>query len=172
MRQACYSADNIGHYGLSLEHYCHFTSPIRRYTDLMVHRLLFDHAMSRDDVVRACETASGKERVSARAESTVRNLKKLRLLLKDRERSVSKSYEAIITRVKPFGISFDITEFMLEGFLHISDLEDDYFEFCDKTGCLEGRYTQLGYRCGGTIQVRCRSVDLMLQSATWSLVGR
>jgi len=169
MRLACYSVDNIGHYGLGLEHYCHFTSPIRRYVDLLVHRLLFEKKLTKEAVVAVCADASEKERVSARAESSVRNLKKLRLLSQYKKEQSQKRYEAIITRVKPFGVCFDVVELMLEGLLHVSQLEDDYFVFDDQNNQLDGKYTGNFYRCGERIRVICMSVDLITQQVSWKL---
>jgi ribonuclease R len=169
MRLACYSADNIGHYGLGLEHYCHFTSPIRRYVDLIVHRLLFEKELNREALVAICNDASEKERVSSRAEASVRNLKKLRLLQQKKKENPKKSYEAIITRVKPYGICFDVIDLMLEGFLHVSELEDDYFEFDEEENQLDGIYTGKFYRCGEKICVICNFVDLIVQQAGWRL---
>lgn len=131
MRLAIYSAENIGHYGLSLSHYCHFTSPIRRYVDLVVHRILFGESDNLDYLTAVSNQCSEQERISARAEGHVVILKKLRLLdaLHKQEEGSYKEYAAIITRVKNFGIYFEIMDFLLEGFLHISDLEEDYFVF-------------------------------------------
>ena len=169
MRLACYSADNIGHYGLGLEHYCHFTSPIRRYVDLVVHRLLFEKELAKESLDSICTDASEKERISARAEASVRNIKKLRLLQQNKKKKPNRSYEAIITRVKPYGICFDVLDLMFEGFLHVSQLENDYFIFDEEENQLDGRYTGNFYRCGEKLRVICSSVDLVVQRAVWRL---
>ena len=169
MRLACYSADNIGHYGLGLEHYCHFTSPIRRYVDTIIHRLLFEKGPSRQEIEEICEKASEKERASARAEGSLITIKKLRLLHEWYKKTPKKVYQAIITRVKPFGIFFDITDLMLEGFLHISELGDDYYLFDEATSHLTGKYEGFVYGCGEKILVSCRNVDLLLQETSWVL---
>jgi ribonuclease R len=80
MNLALYSPKNIGHYGLALEYYCHFTSPIRRYTDLVIQRLLFDQEGKDLEIERIAEICSERERISFRAESSVKTLKKLRLM--------------------------------------------------------------------------------------------
>ena len=170
MRLACYSADNIGHYGLSLEYYCHFTSPIRRYVDTIVHRLLFSDAIDKKIISEICHDASERERTSARAESSVATLKKLRLLEMLTKGDAARQFEAVVTRVKPFGIYFDVLELMLEGFLHISELDNDYFIYDDKKMQLVGRHHHVVYHAGDTLTVMTNSIDLMTQEVVWELV--
>ena len=172
MRLACYSADNIGHYGLSLEHYCHFTSPIRRYIDVIIHRLLLEDGPDRVTLEAICQTASDRERISARAEGTLINIKKLRYLEQERLLSPKRAYQAIITRVKPFGIFFDVVDVMIEGFLHVSELEDDYFIFNDSRTELQGRETDTSYRSGDRISVICDHVSILMQEASWVMAGK
>lgn len=172
MRLACYSADNIGHYGLSLEHYCHFTSPIRRYVDTVVHRLLFEAVMPKDIIQNLCLKASERERISSRAEGTVILMKKLRLLEILTKENKRNPFNAIVTRIKPFGIYFDIVDLMLEGFIHISDLEDDYFIFNENTNTLTGRYKGYDWKSGDTLNVECESIDLVLLDVRWKLLEK
>ena len=172
MRLACYSADNIGHYGLSLEHYCHFTSPIRRYVDTIVHRLLFEKALPRETIQALSQKASEQERISARAESTVLLFKKLRLLEILTKNDKKRPFTAIVTRIKPFGIYFDIVELMLEGFIHISDLEDDYFIFNENSNVLHGRYKGYDWKSGDELSVRCESLDLLHLEARWKFLEK
>ena len=172
MRLACYSADNIGHYGLSLEHYCHFTSPIRRYVDTIIHRLLFEKPLSKEEIGNICQKASEKERLSARAEGEVVQLKKLRLLQSMIKEDPNQTFEAIITRVKPFGLYFDVVDLMMEGFLHISELEDDYFLFDESHSSLYGKYRGYTWKSGDTLKVKCRSIDLILLDAKWKLLEK
>jgi ribonuclease R len=171
MRLACYAVDNIGHYGLSLEHYCHFTSPIRRYIDLVIHRLLLEPTnITRSQLHEICTAASLKERMSARAESEIRTLKKLRLLKKMLSECPNKRFFAIISSVKPHGVFFEVGECMLDGFLHVSELTNDYFEFDDFQNCLIGEHRGHVFRCGDTLVVQCSGVDLILKSASWTLI--
>ena len=169
MRLAIYSPENIGHYGLGLEHYCHFTSPIRRYVDLVVHRILFNESAPDTDLEAISNRCSEQERLSAKAESNVLLLKKLRLLNAKYLEEPLKQYEAVVTRVKQFGISFEVIDFMLEGFLHISELDNDYFIFDEKRKCLVGKRTEACYRSGDRIFVILKAIDLVLLESVWYL---
>ena len=170
MKLAYYSTENVGHYGLSLDYYCHFTSPIRRYTDLIIHRLLFDQEGENTDIEEIAKHCSDRERISFKAESSVKILKKFRLLHKWLQEDPHAVYEATVTRVKPFGLYFDLGHLMLEGFLHISDLENDYFVFNPTQDCLFGRATGHVHKAGEVIKVRPASLDLVLLEAKWELV--
>ena len=170
MRQALYSPDNIGHYGLGLEHYCHFTSPIRRYVDLVVHRILFGDTKEEPQLAEIANRCSEQERLSAKAEKAVVQLKKLRLLQRQKEENSLSSYEAVVTKVKPFGFSFEVLDYMLEGFVHISALSSDYFIWDAKATTLRGRSTGTRYHSGDRIHVMLRDVDLILLEAQWDLV--
>jgi ribonuclease R len=171
MRLAVYSADNIGHYGLGLTHYCHFTSPIRRYVDLVVHRILFGEAEDRETLESISLECSEQERISAKAESNVKVLKKLRLLKTWQEKEPGKQYEAIITRVKPFGIYFEVLDLMLESFLHISELENDYFVYDEQQGLLKGRHEGYVHASGSRIFVMLKNVYFINLETEWSLIG-
>lgn len=170
MRQAMYSPENIGHYGLGLTHYCHFTSPIRRYVDLVVHRSIFHEGLEYKKLDQIAKESSEQERISAKAENHVLLLKKLRLLNQIHEKNPYKQYEAVITRVKNFGFSFEILDFLLEGFLHVSELDNDYFVFNDKQLQLCGRHTGTVYSSGERITVMLKEVDYILLESKWSLV--
>lgn len=170
MRLASYSAENIGHYGLSLTHYCHFTSPIRRYVDLVVHRILFGESDDFQALQEIANTCSEKERISAKAESSVLLLKKLRLLDLTHQKDKYKEYEAIITRVKNFGVYFEVIEFMLEGFIHISELEEDYLIFDEDLMRLRGSRFGNIYAAGNRLTVMLQEIDFVSQETKWYLV--
>jgi ribonuclease R len=171
MRQALYSAENLGHYGLSLTHYCHFTSPIRRYIDLVIHRLLFLETDNLEYLQDIAERCSEQERISAKAEGRVVLLKKMRLLQDIHNKSAYNEYEAVVTRVKNFGIYFEVLNLMLEGFLHVSELDQDFFVFEEKTQRLRGVYHGYGYGCGDSLTVMLKDVDLILLESKWYLVS-
>ena len=168
MKLAFYSHQNVGHYGLALENYCHFTSPIRRYSDLVVHRLLFD-ASSSEDLEEISKRCSERERVSFKAEMYVIALKKLRLLKLYHEKNPAQVYRAVIGKVKSFGIFFEVSPVQFEGFLHVSDLEDDYYDFHDKTHTLTGQNSGRCFRIGDSIELLLENVDLILMECKWVL---
>jgi ribonuclease R len=172
MKLATYSAENVGHFGLALEYYCHFTSPIRRYPDLVIQRMLFNQQDIETNFELVSLECSEKERLSFKAEMSVKTLKKLRLLKKYFDEDPAKVYEASISKVKPFGIYFEISPYMLEGFLHISELEDDYFIFEAKQCALIGERTKKRHAAGDKIQVILDSVDFILQESKWHIVGK
>jgi ribonuclease R len=169
MRLAQYSPENIGHYGLSLSHYCHFTSPIRRYIDLVIHRILFDESDELEHLEMIAARCSEQERISAKAENSVLLLKKLRLLQRHQKKKPYQEYEAIVTRVKNFGIFFEVPQFMLESYLHVSELEDDYYVYEERTACLRGINIGFTYRAGDKITVILKSVDLITLESKWYL---
>lgn len=171
MRLAAYSPENIGHYGLSLEHYCHFTSPIRRYVDLVVHRILFGESDDLEYLQKVAQNCSEQERISARAEISVLTLKKLRLLHDYYQKEPYKEYEAIITRVKNFGIYFEIIDFLFEGFIHISDLGEDYFIYEEERMRLKGSRQGGVYAPGDRITVMLKEIDFITQETDWYVVS-
>lgn len=171
MRQAQYSADNIGHYGLGLTHYCHFTSPIRRYVDLVIHRSLFADCLDLKKLDQIAKQSSEQERISAKAENNVSLLKKLRLLDNIHQATPYKEYEAVVTRVKHFGFSFEVLDFLLEGFLHVSELDQDYFIFEEERKQLTGRHTQKVYASGDRISVMLKEVNFIYLESKWGIIG-
>lgn len=171
MRLAQYSPDNVGHFGLALEYYCHFTSPIRRYSDLIIERLLFDEEPEDIDLDKIAQACSEQERVAFRAEQSVKTLKKLRLLRQYYEADPGRQYPAIVTKIKPFGLYFEIQELMLEGFLHISELENDYFIYDEKRGVLYGKSSGKVHKLGEPLTVMLSRIDLILLETNWSLVS-
>lgn len=148
MKLASYSIDNIGHYGLGLDHYTHFTSPIRRYIDLIVHRALFNEVEEDDDLEEVALKCSEKERLSAKAESSVLGLKKLRYLSAQVEQG-NDTFHAAIVAIKPFGLLFELKELMFEGFLPLTDT---------------------GFAVGSPIEVKLSLVDLVTRQTEWQLL--
>jgi ribonuclease R len=172
MKLASYSADNIGHFGLALEYYCHFTSPIRRYPDLVIQRLLFNEQDMATNFELIALECSERERLSFKAEMSVKTLKKLRLLKRYYDEDPGRIFEGTITKVKGFGVYFEIPPYSIEGFLHISELEDDYFIFEHRQNALIGERTGKRHGIGDKIAVQLLSVDFILQEAKWEIIGR
>lgn len=170
MRLAAYSSENLGHYGLALEHYCHFTSPIRRYTDLIIQRLLFNELPESADLDAIAAACSEKERISFRAESSVVLLKKLRLAGTYFEADPTRIYPAIITRVKPFALFFEVPLFDLEGSIHVSKLGNEYYEFNAARMSFRGSRTGKTFTGGQQIFVRLDRIDYILQQSEWAMV--
>jgi ribonuclease R len=169
MRLAQYSQENVGHFGLALEHYCHFTSPIRRYSDLVIERLLFDEEPKELPLEKIARHCSDQERVSFRAEMSVKTLKKLRLLNTYFQEDPTRNYPALVTKIKPFGLFFELQDLSLEGFLHISELENDYFVFDEQRQALVGRRSGKVYKIADPIQVHLHRVDLIQIESKWAL---
>ncbi len=167
MRLAVYSPDNIGHYGLALEHYCHFTSPIRRYIDLIVHRTLFEGPAL--DLLNITTYCSEKERTSDRAENRVILLKKLRYLKQIKKKEPHKLFDAIVTKVKGFGFFFELIDLGVEGFFTLSELSDDYYIFEEAKQILRGRRKDTVYHAGTRIQVLLKDIDLITLETKWHL---
>jgi ribonuclease R len=171
MRLAQYSPENIGHYGLSLEYYCHFTSPIRRYADLVVHRILFGDPVDDEELQHISNSCSDQERVSGRAESAVKLLKKLRLLWKLEQEDPYRTYPAVITRVRHFGIFFEVDNLAVEGMVHISDLGNEYFAYDERRMKITGTRSGLTFECGTKIDVALSSIDFITLESQWYIVA-
>jgi len=170
MRLASYSPKNIGHYGLALTHYCHFTSPIRRYVDLVIHRILFGEDHDLIHLENVALRSSEQERISSRAENSVNLLKKLRLLQGLDKVQPHYQFEAVVTQVKPFGFFFEVLDLMLEGFMHISEIEDDYYIYDESRSRLRGRATGTTYSPGTPVTVMLKDIDLILLQTQWDIV--
>ncbi|MDR3624899.1 MAG: ribonuclease R [Chlamydiales bacterium] len=169
MKLAYYSPTNGGHYGLSLEYYCHFTSPIRRYVDLVVHRIVCGDTHELESLSMTCHGCSEQERISAKAEQSTTLLKKLRYLKKLYEEDPTRKYQAVVTRIKNMGLIFDITDLMMDSFLHISELEDDYFVYDEDRLILRGSRTGKEYSCGKKIEVVVTHLDFITLESKWAL---
>lgn len=166
---AIYSPDNIGHYGLGLENYSHFTSPIRRYSDLVVHRILFGDNYENDELKNVSTRCSENERKSFVAETSVVKLKKYRLLDRFFEKDSEKIYKGVLTNVSPKGITFDIEGMGIDGFIPIRELNDDFYIFEEKRMQLRGRNTGFLYTIGNRLNIQLHAIDLVFCEAEWAL---
>lgn len=167
MKQARYSSENIGHFGLAFENYTHFTSPIRRYADLIVHRLLKD-VMGKRHVIKKrlsvweeklpeiARQTSERERVADDAEEDIVKLKRVQFMM-DR---IGDKYEGIISGVTAFGIFVELEEIFVEGLIHVSSMSDDYYTFNEKDHSLAGRRRKKRFRIGDRVKVKVENVSI------------
>jgi len=162
MAKAIYSIENIGHFGLGFDYYTHFTSPIRRYSDLLVHRFLLQYietsaikGYSKKRLEGICEHISATERAAVEAERKFIKYKQIQFLYKE----LGNQYHAIITGVTKFGIFVEITDYLAEGLVHIRDLEGDFYVYDEQKYSLIGRRTKKIFRLGDKIQVKLIRVD-------------
>ncbi|HEY3963229.1 MAG TPA: ribonuclease R [Planctomycetaceae bacterium] len=175
LKQANYSPEPIGHYALAAENYCHFTSPIRRYPDLTIHRLL-DRIMKKDievpapGVVELTVVGEHCSRTERRAEQAERELVKVKLLTYMASR-VGDEIEAIITGVQDWGFFCQGVEIPAEGLVHVSTLDDDYYTFDMAGHLLEGRRSGKQYRLGARVRVVVAQVDVDRRQLDFRLVG-
>lgn len=167
LKMAFYLPAEIGHYGLALEHYCHFTSPIRRYSDLITQRLLFNEQSKDTDLEKIAKLCSQKERNSFRAETNVIYQKKLRLLELEHKKDPERRYKAIINKIKPYTFSFELTEFFLEGTIHLSEIHDDFYLYNPKKMRLEGQRTNKVISYGDEIIVKIDKIDFIFSKIYW-----
>jgi len=173
MAKAVYSAENAGHYGLASEFYCHFTSPIRRYPDLIVHRLLksvlanVKSGLSREDLQVMADHCSRRERVSMESE---RDMAKLYAALFMRDK-VEQEFTGIISHVTKFGFFVELIEYFVEGLVRIDSLRHDRFFFDEEHHLLRGRKKGEFFRIGMPVKIRVTEVDMMMKTITFELVG-
>ena len=174
LQRAFYSPEEEGHYALASDCYCHFTSPIRRYPDLTVHRLLGELLAGRkprnhfDELVVLGQHCSDCEQ---RAEAAERELTKLKLLAYMSER-IGEEMDAVVTGVESFGLFVEGVELPAEGLIHADALSDDYYDFDRATHTLSGRRSGKSYRLGNLLRVAVARVDAQRRELDFRLVQR
>lgn len=162
MAKAIYSVNNIGHYGLGFKYYAHFTSPIRRFADLMVHRLIFQYVTKNAVTKYSLKTLdeisdhiSVTERNSVEAERMSVKLKQVEYL----KNHLGEEFHAIISGITHFGLFVKITDILAEGLIRLKDLEDDYYVYDERKYALIGKATKKQFRLGDKVQVKLVRVD-------------
>jgi ribonuclease R len=176
MQKARYDAVSLGHFGLAAEHYTHFTSPIRRYPDLVVHRALRESRRGpmtdarreelQDDLPEIAKHTSEMERRADDAERELLQWKKVRFMAD----KVGDEYDGYITGVAPYGLFIELIEHFVEGLVHISSMADDYYRFLEQQHVLRGENTKKVYRLGDKVRVQVVRVDMERRQVELGLV--
>ncbi len=170
MMKAKYSTHNIGHYGLAFDYYTHFTSPIRRYPDTMVHRLLTKYqdgarSANQDKYEELSEHSSDMEQIAQQAERDSIKYKMVEFM----EDKIGNEYDAHISGIQSYGIYCEIDENHCEGMVPMRDLDDDYYDFDERNYCLVGRRHHHKYQLGDAIRIKVARANLEKRQLDFSI---
>ena len=162
MSKAEYSTENIGHYGLAFSHYTHFTSPIRRYPDVMLHRLLQTYLdkkpyPSKQTIEEACQHASQREQLATRAERD--SIKYMQMVFM--EDKVGQHFEGVISGVTDRGLYVELIENKCEGMIRIIDIKGDFYHYDDRQHAFIGERTKKVFQLGDTITIKVKKVNIL-----------
>ena len=176
MKQAKYTTENTGHFGLAARYYTHFTSPIRRYPDLQIHRIIKEHLRGRmngersthyeEILPKVAAQCSDRERRADEAEREVVKMKKAEYM-RDR---IGKEYEGVISGVTKWGIYVELPN-TVEGLVHVADMRDDHYEFLEETYELTGVHTGRTFKLGQTVRVRVSGADKLQRTVNFDLIS-
>jgi ribonuclease R len=174
MKQAKYTTDCTGHFGLAAEHYCHFTSPIRRYPDLQIHRIIKENLRGRLNAERVehyeailnevAKHSSETERRADEAERETEKLKKVEYM----EQHIGESFEGVISGITNYGLYVELPN-TIEGMVHVNSLEGDYFEYDENAYEMRGQHSGKAYRLGQRVTIRVKDVDRLCRTIDFVL---
>ena len=171
MSKAKYTIENIGHYGLGFDYYSHFTSPIRRWPDVMVHRLLQryldgEKVTEKEAIEEQCKHSSAMEKLSTDAERSSIKYMQVKYLMG----KVGQEFMGAVSGVTEFGMFIELKDSLCEGLVSLRDLKDDHYELHKETFSLVGKRTKKRFQLGDSIKVRVRNVDLVKKQIDFQLV--
>ena len=173
MSKAIYTTKNIGHYGLAFEYYTHFTSPIRRYPDVLVHRLLQHYldkgkSPARDEYERQCVYLSEREQLATKAERDSIKYMQVKYMMQ----YMDQEFEGVISGITSWGLFVEIIENLCEGMVRIRDIMDDYYLFDEKQYAIIGQSTGMKYRLGDKVRIRVKHADLEKKQLEFTLLDK